>query len=101
MLSPRRSEQYQQSAAASIFGPGLAESQDIISLRKPAADPGFQHWFMIPGAEPFTMNYPDAAKAPFVVVIEKRNQFPPCLVAGEPMQVQLRLNSPVTAPQPA
>jgi hypothetical protein len=100
MLSPRRSEQYQQSAAASIFGPGLAESQDIISLRKPAADPGFQHWFMISGAKPFTVNYPDAAKAPFVVVIEKCNQFPPRLLAGEAMQVQLRLNSHVAARQP-
>jgi hypothetical protein len=79
----------------------LTESQHIFSLSKPAAYSGFQHRFMIPGTVSFTMYHPHTAKSSATAIVEKRDQFHSRFVAVESMQVQLRLYSPIAAPQPS
>ena len=51
-------------------------------------------------AEPLAVYHSHATEATFVTGIEKSHQFPARFVTGESMQVELRLNLPMAAPQP-
>src|SRR5690348_8305520 len=91
-------EQHEHSAAAALRRTCLTESQHILPLREPAANPGFQDRLPILRSEPLAVYHPQAALAAFAARIHERHQRESCFLPRKSVQVKLdrkstRLNS--------